>query len=246
MKRFITAMLIVLFTSTNSFSQYGDFRFGFQASPMFSWATTSENYILPQGNFLGFRLGAVGEYYFRENYAIVGGLGFAFNTGGRLNHEYPGTYWAETEKGVGLDTLSAGVKLKYNLQYVEIPFGLKMRTKEFGYLRYFAEIPILTLGFSTESRGSISANNGIPSGTEDLNIKNEINALALSWGIGGGVEYNVSSTTSIVGGLYYNTTFTDVTTDNDKAMIFHDSRGTLENDEKTNIQSITIRLGVIF
>ena len=246
MKRFITALLIVLFASTNSFSQYGDFRFGFQASPMFSWASTSENYILPQGNFLGLRLGAVGEYYFRENYAITGGLGFAFNTGGRLRHDFPGTYWTDTEKGPGLDSLSAGVQLKYNLQYVEIPIGLKMRTKEFGYLRYFAEIPMFTIGFNTESRGSISGNTFVdkPSEVKDLNISDEINAIALSWGLGGGVEYNVSSTTSIVGGLYYNTTFTDVTTDN--GVTFHSSRGTLKNKEKTNIQSITIRLGVIF
>jgi len=246
MKRFITATLIIFFATTTSFSQYGDFRFGFQASPIFSWASTSETYILPQGNFLGLRLGAVGEYYFRENYAIVGGLGFAFNTGGRLRHDFAGTYWTETDKGIGLDTLSAGVQLKYNLNYVEIPFGLKMKTKEFGYLRYYAEIPIITLGFSSESRGTISANNTAdkPSEVEDLNIDNEINAIALSWGLGGGVEYNVSSTTSIVGGLYYNTTFTDVTDDN--GVTFHDSRGTLKNKEKTNIQSITIRLGVIF
>lgn len=247
MKRFITATALVIFATTFSFSQYGDFRFGFQASPIFSWASTNENYINPNGNFLGFRLGVLGEYYFRENYAFFGGLGFAFNTGGRLQHDFGGTYWTESDKGIGLEELSPGVNLKYNLQYVEIPFGLKMKTREFGYLRYFAEIPMFTIGFSSDSRGTITKNNmpGAPSEVKDLNIDNEINAIALSWGFGGGVEYNVSSTTSIIGGLFYNTTFTDITDDNGQA--FDSIRNiTLENDEKTTIQSITVRLGVIF
>lgn len=246
MKKFLSIILMVAFGASISFAQQGDFRFGFQVSPTFSWMTTNQTYINPNGNIPGIKLGAIGEYYFRNEYAFFGGLGFGFNTGGRLRHDFSGTYWDETEKGIGIDTLSAGVNLKYNLQYVEIPFGLKMKTKEFGYLRYFAEIPRFTLGFESQARGTISDNNqaGKESTIEDLNIASEINGLILSWGFGGGVEYNVSPSTALVGGIFFQNSFTDVTDDN--GITIHDTRGDIKNDEKTSIRQIVVRIGVLF
>ena len=209
--------------------------------------SANENFINTNGTIPGLKLGVIGEYYFRPNYAFIGGLGFAFNTGGRLRHEFPGTYWSETDIGIGIDTLAAGVNLKYNLQYVEIPFGLKMRTREFGYLRYFAEIPVFTIGFESTTRGTISAGPRVsddPQAIEDLNIRNEINAIALSWGFGGGAEYSLSQTTSVVAGIFYQKYFTDITDDNGTTE--HNTLGFIPNDEKTVISNLTLRLGVIF
>ena len=132
----------------------------------------------------------IGEYYFRENYAFTGGLGFAFNSGGTLLHETGGSYWTRSDLGPQLDTLPNNVKLKYNLQYLEIPVGLKMRTREFGYLRYFLE-PGVTIGFKTQARGEITGS-GIGGDQDQLNIRSEVNGLNLSVGIGGGVEYGLS------------------------------------------------------
>lgn len=223
------------------FSQ-DDFRFGFQISPTFSWMQTDVNYINPNGINTGLKLGAFGEYYFGENYAITAGIGFAFNTGGTLKSDFGGIFWNDSGLDPGLDSLPAGANLKYNLQYVEVPLGLKMRTREFGYLRYFAEIPMLTLGFESQARGTVQAT-GI-SETEKLQIKNEIKALALSWGLGAGVEYSISQNTAFVGGIYFQKYFSDVNDDN--GTIFHNTRGAIADESKATIGSITLRLGVIF
>ena len=233
--------------SVTEAQQLNSFRFGFQASPNVSWMTTDVNYVNPNGNIPGMKLGAVAEYYFQPDYAIVSGLGFSFNTGGRLLHDFSGTYWTESNLGIGVDTLAQGVNLKYNLQYVEIPIGLKMRTREFGYLRYFAEIPVFTLGFESQARGTVSSTPKVsedPQAIEDINIKNEIFGLALSWGLGGGVEYSLSQSTSLVGGLFYQRYFTDVTDDN--GVTFHSTLGDVKNNEKSTINNFTLRIGVIF
>lgn len=220
-----------------------DFKVGFQVSPSWSWMKTDETFINPNGALLGLKLGAVGEYYFRDNYSFTTGLGFSFNSGGKLLFDYGGNIWTRTELDPGLDTLPAGTNFKYAIQYVEIPFGLKMKTREFGYVKYFAEIPILTFGFKSQSRGTIQAT-GIEE-TEKLNIKKEVNSIAVSWGVGAGLEYSISQNTALVGGIYYQQTFTDVTDDN--GTLYNTTRGTvINNDSKGTIQSITLRLGVMF
>ncbi len=240
MKKYLILFGLSLAFSASLLSQ--DFRFGFQVSPTWSWMNTDETYINPNGSVLGLKLGAAGEYYFRENYAITGGIGFSFNTGGKLLFDNGGMLWTRTDLDPTLQSLPANTTLKYNLQYVEIPMGLKMRTREFGYIRYFAEIPIITLGFESQARGTIQAV-GIDE-TDKLNIKKEVNGLALSWGFGGGIEYSVSQSTALIGGVYFQKMFTDVTDDN--GLVFNASGKEVSNDSKATINAITIRIGVVF
>lgn len=212
-----------------------EIRFGFQFSPTFSWMKSEANPTLIRKNgsaILGAKLGAVGEYYFRENYSIASGIGFAFNHSGRLKHTNGGAFWANSDlSNAGLDTLSDGVTLKYNLQYVEIPISLKLRSGYFGTYRVYAELPMLYLGFKTQAKGSTSGNNP---DTEKENIGPDVNFFNISWGFGGGVEYEIGSQTSLVAGLYYQQGFTDVTND------------VPDDNTKATIGAFIIRLGVMF
>jgi hypothetical protein len=224
-----------------------DIRFGFQLSPTFTWMNTSASRINPSGSNLGLKLGMLGEFYFRENYAFISGIGFGFNHGGTLLHEVGGTYWTKTD--LPADTLgnqNTGVKLKYGIQYVEIPIGLKLRTKEFGYLRYFME-PAITLGFKTQAQGRVIGESRIDS-EEKFDIRREVNALNLSWGITGGLEYSLSESTSLVGGLGIQIGFADTTDDNGTA--FDARRGwpgsNPREDSKGRVNAFILRLGVIF
>ncbi|MEZ4948593.1 MAG: outer membrane beta-barrel protein [Saprospiraceae bacterium] len=235
-------LLASLFLATFITAKAQDFKVGFQVSPSWSWMKTDETYINPNGSVLGLKLGAVTEYYFRDNYALTAGLGFAFNSGGKLLYDYEGRIWTRTELDPGLENLPAKTTFKYNLQYVEVPFGLKMKTREFGYIRYFAEIPIITLGFKSQARGTLQAV-GIDE-TEKLNIKKEVNSIALSWGVGAGLEYSISQNTALIGGLYFQQSFTDITDDN--GTLINKSGTEIANDSKGTIQAITLRLGVMF
>jgi len=159
-------------------------RFGFQISPNLTWLSSNDNTINSEGNNLGLRLGVMGEYYFSERYAITGGLGFSFGQGGTLIHETGGNFFSESDLSEFLNTgekpLPDGVQLGYKIQYVEIPIGLKMRTDEIGYFRYFAEIPVFNLSFRAQSRGSILGE-GIDE--EDLDINKDVTLINLSWGL---------------------------------------------------------------
>ena len=233
-----------------------EIRFGFQFSPTLSWMKTDAKRINNNGSLiLGAKLGAVGEYYFRENYSIASGIGFAFNHSGRLKYEDGGVIWAKSDLSVpGLDTIQSGVSLKYNLQYVEIPISLKLRSGYFGTFRFFTELPMLYLGFRTQARGSTKGNtktvidgNGnvqtVEIDIEKENISPDVAFFNLSWGLGGGVEYELGSKTSLVGGLYYQQGFTDVTKDSGFTIVNGQRK---DEKSKATIGAFIIRLGVMF
>lgn len=242
MMKKIVALAVFFSTLTVILHAQDDIRFGFQLSPTFSWMNTSNNRITSSGTNLGLKLGMTGEFYFRENYAFVSGIGFAFNHGGTLQHEYQGKYWTKSELSANLDTLPAGVKLKYGIQYVEIPLGLKLRTREFGYLRYYID-PAITLGFKTQAKGKIEGV-GVGEDGEDISIRKEVNGINLSWGIGGGIEYTLSESTSLVAGVGLQFGFTDATDDNGTA--FDPARGERDEDSKGKVNAFILRLGIMF
>ncbi len=186
----------------------GEIRFGVQVSPNIAWMNTDNNTINNNGSNFGLKLGVLGEYYFHERYALMSGIGFAFNHGGTLLYDESDEWWNRSEKNghTVLDPLS---NLEYQIQYVEIPFGLKLKTKDFGHMRIYMELPVFTLGINTQARGTIES-----LGVDKTDIKKEVNTLNLAWGVGGGIEYDVSSSTVLMFGLGYQQYFTDITDDN--------------------------------
>ena len=203
---------------------------------MITWMGSSEKQVEGDGANLAFKVGMLGEYYFAENYAFKGGLNMSFNQGGQQKYQFVTTngFALFPESDLSLDTLNrlpSGTSVRYRFQYVEIPFGLKMRTNEIGYLRYFAEIPLFTLGVNVNSRADINVSgvNG-----EDENISDDVSLLNLSWGFGGGVEYSVSESAALVGGIFFQSGFVDVISDDG------------EDDSKNTLSQVTLRIGVLF
>ncbi len=227
------------------YAQFNDVRFGLQVSPTFSWMSANSNRINSAGTNLGLKLGMIGEFYFRENYAFSTGIGFGFNQGGTLQHEWEGFYWEDSYRELTTDTLPlpSMTKLKYNIQYLEIPIALKMRTREFGYIRYFVE-PGLTLGIKTQSKGSITGRN-LGDEFQDINIKSEVNALNLAWGIGGGIEYSLSETTALVAGLAFQVGFADVTRDG-STEINPNTGETGRENAVGKAHNLTVKIAVLF
>ena len=170
MKKIVFAFSILSLYCFSLNAQEGEIRFGLQASPSFTWMDTDNSNVNRSGTNLGLMLAMLSEYYFRENYAITSGIGFHFNAGGEMLFEEAGAYWPNSDLNPGLDSLAAGAKLRYNLQYVEIPVGLKMRTREFGYIRYFLQ-PSIVMGFRSQARGNIESSQHATFSCKSLQIE---------------------------------------------------------------------------
>jgi hypothetical protein len=242
--------------------QISKFRFGIQASPQLSNLRTSDLDIKTTGlGNLGLKIGAIADYYFRDNYAVSMGVGFGFNQGGRLLYEKGGNYLIGSpltqnawNSGTKTKSLPDGVKIRYHINHLEIPISLKMRTNQFGYLRYYAEAPIVTLGFLTKARADID---GDKIATTNENIKNDVVPLALSWGFGGGVQYDISDNTGLTAGLYYQRVFSDATKNNgykaatlefegDPAITSDNLYTPVREDTRAQMGIITLRIGILF
>ncbi|MFK8056211.1 MAG: PorT family protein [Saprospiraceae bacterium] len=242
--------LAVLFTCTAVTAQdANNFKFGLQISPTISWMNTDDNRITNQGTALGLKLATQAEYVFADKYSVASGIGFHFNTGGSMQSQYGGRFFTESlpttdafNQTSEANQPDGPVLIDYSIQYVEIPLSLKLRTREFGTLTYYMEAPIFTLGIRSNALGGLSGG-GVTQEVEDLSIKKEVNPLAFSWGFGGGVEYSILDGTRIFGGLTFQRMFLDATKDGDDYN--YKGRDALD-DPKATINSLTLRLGVLF
>src|SRR5262245_38816090 len=87
MKKTALLLLFTAFLLGKAEAQKG-IRFGFQASPSWSWLTSSDRKIEGVSSNWGIKTGALAEFYFAQNYAIMTGLGFGLNQGGSLQNGY--------------------------------------------------------------------------------------------------------------------------------------------------------------
>ncbi len=251
MKRVISILLIMCGLIGQAIGQKTDFsniRLGIQTTPTTTWMSTDDNQIVGKGTALGFNLGFMGEYYFAENYSLATGVSILFNQGGGLTYNYDGNFLPRsaedrvlTPTAPQFDSISAGATINYHVQYIEIPLSIRLRTNEFGYLRYFAELAIFTVGVKTKALADIE-NNTFRNDTEGENITSDISPVAIKWGLGGGVEYSISPQVSLIGGVFYTGSLLDIVK-NSETEIFVSG---MEEDSKSNIQSISIRIGVLF
>jgi Outer membrane protein beta-barrel domain len=235
-----------------SFTKAQDLHFGIQMSPSFSKMSTDNAKINSSGTATGLKLALIAESRFSQSYAISTGIGFHFNAGGRLQVDAPSNYWTkawgnfDTKPSAKADSAAfpKETRFRHSINYVEIPIGLKLRTPETGsHLRYFAE-PQITFAFLSKALGDIVGANKLDQ--QKINIKSEVSNINMSWGIGGGIEYVIANNTALVGGLYIQRGFKDVTTD-DATLFDADGKSNGRADKsKGVVNSLTIRLGVMF
>jgi hypothetical protein len=216
MKKILPLLLSILPLSI--FSQ--NIRFSVIGEPQISWMVPGKDNISRQGAIMGLNAGLHLDKFFTKNYAFSTGITIS-NLGGKLAYSDPLIY--QTDKGK--DTIPAFSVIKYKIQYISVPIGLKFKTNEIGYATYFAN-----LGFNPMFR--IKAH-----GSDNKDILNHddisevISLFNLNYFIHIGVEYSLGGSTALVGGLGYSAGFVDVT---NRAI------------DKININSITFRVGVLF
>ena len=244
----VITLFFLVITSVVSEAQnyFRDLKIGFHVSPSLNWMGSQNNKINSVKSKVGLHCGIQGEWYFKDHYALTTGIGFAFGVGGTLQHELGGKYWQLSNLGDAYTELPEEVKLRYRIQYLEIPFGLKLKTAQIGYLSYFIE-PGLVANIRTQARGKIIGA-GLPESSESFFIKKEVNGMALAYRLGGGGTYQINQQLSFLFGLYFQKSFTDIT--NNTGIVFDLSRGWPDREPLENAidsqKSIIFRFGLLF
>lgn len=211
-------LVSLLFSFYVSFAQ--DVKFGVHIDPKITWQSPESRDVQSQGSVFGFGGGLIIDKYFDDNYAFETGLSMS-TQGGKLKFDYDFPFEVYDE----VDTLPGETTVSYNLQYISIPLGLKLKSNEIGYFTFFVNLGI-TNQLNIKAKASTDNINGL----SDDSIKKEINWFDMGYHFGGGIEYAISKDTSILLGILYQNGFLDVTT----------------AAPRVNSRVLTIRTGILF
>ena len=215
-------LLVTVYILGSLLSLHGqkEMKFSVHADPQFAWFNSDESDVAPEASIFHIQTGLQMDLFFAENYAFT--LGFGINNmGGNLLYADSTSF---ISKG---DTLWAtpGLTMKHNLQYLDIPIGLKLKTEELGYVTGFLQV-----GFNP----MVNINAFGTSGDEVFdkeNIRESTNIFNLGYHVGAGVEYRLGGSTAVIGGIRWSSGLTDVT-DNDRANV--------------TMNAVSIHLGILF
>lgn len=215
-KLFITTSLLFMFITT--YAQVGA-RFGFTASPAISWYAPDHKQVESEGLRFSFNYGALVDIVMgnNERYAIATGLTINIG-GGKL-------------KGIDPENPNSYSILTSNVQYLEIPIGLKLRSNESASnLTFYGNLGLVN-GFRIRARAHLDYYDS----EEDLqitetNIKfkdmnffpanaEKVNVYQLGLHFEAGTEFRISDNTSLVGGLYFRNGFSNVIKDTDNERV---------------------------
>lgn len=200
---------------------------GFKASPNFAWTRMMEGPMENNGLGLGF------------SYGLMGDINIANNPNYWLSTEFIVT--STPSKISTNDTLwsdKAGAPYKnasftYNLQYIQIPVTLKLKTNEIGKFKYWGQFGIapaflMQQKLKTASSPSIYGNgtqshNPNLDGNDKYDFKgdagnyegngvymDDVRKARLSMIIGAGIETKISGKTMFSAGLRFDNAFSDV------------------------------------
>jgi hypothetical protein len=195
-----------------------DLRMGLAVTPNAAWMVSTDYDHIPSGANINFGYEFIADLMFSENYAL--GLGVhIFNTGSDLTYQV-----------MNPDAISEilDVDRTYSLQYVELPFTFKMRTKEIGYMKIFSKFGFglgmnvkslatdgrhLSWEFDGDDWVNVTSDGWIIN--EGVDITEDIKFFRAAVIVGGGIEKNLTGSTSLTIGLNYNSSFSNVHKDVD-------------------------------
>ncbi|MDP2387023.1 MAG: outer membrane beta-barrel protein [Bacteroidota bacterium] len=207
-------------------------RFGIRATPAVNWMTPDNDKKVKKGGavmkagmglVLEFKLSDVATFQTGADYT---GAGFKAEYTGTDTAGYLYKDDAIVEAEIKNDSINgitafmtgggASHRLatrKYNLGYLNIPLTFKLKTKDIGGITYFGQI-----GGNIMFRMKARANDEVyvtkyTSGSyvtatstteiEKIDIAKTMNLMTAAANVGGGLEYNISGSTSLYGSIHY-------------------------------------------
>ncbi len=210
MKRWILSVLLITGLVQMAGGQIpANVRFGFGMAPTFTWLSPNINAASTAGTNVGVQVKTIVEYYMGYNYVLFSGFGMAFRQGGALEYRDGGNILQGVLSDSAYYQLPANSKVNYRIRYIEIPLGFRMRTVEFGHLRYTFQLPVFTLGFKVGARGDIEAP-GLPV-SKGENLGKSTKFFQFAYGFGAGIEYSLTQDMSLLLNVRYHQGVPDVT-----------------------------------
>lgn len=203
--------LLMFFTSLQAYSQ--KFRLGMKTSLNVCYVRSEISEVDPKGLKPGFSYGALIDYNFTDRYAFASEVSVSTipNT-----IRFPKAIYLGSNPIVALPNL----EYRYNIQYLQVPLTLKMRTNEIGYITYFGQFgfePSFLLKSKADIRSYTNLLTADDVNTNDMNypltINDDINFIRMSMVVGAGIEYSIAGRTALLLGLKYDNGFTDMLDD---------------------------------
>jgi len=188
MKRIILVLLLITAFTTADAQK---FKFGLTAAPGLAWLKPDTEGFESDGSKISFSYGIIGDYNFTDNYTLGTGVEIAYKGGKIINRD------------TAIST--SGAITKYNLQYIELPITIKMKTNEIGYITYFGRfgfVPALNI----KANGELD----IAGTVTEVDLDDDIEKFNLSLLIGAGAQYSLSGETAIIASINFNNGFLDV------------------------------------
>jgi len=215
MKRTLIALLLI-FSANCVFAQgfgktYG-FKLGLTAYPTVGWLKPQVG--KSNGVSLGFAYGLLADFNFAENYSFSTGLTITTVNGKSTEINTP--YYTTQIPVAG--SAQNPLEIKYKLQYIELPFTLKLRTVKIGEVRWYGQFG-LSNDFNIGAKQDVDVTGG--SKYADLKVSDNIKFYRAGLIIGAGGEFNIGGQSSITAGLTFNNGFTDITEDKDTSVRNH-------------------------
>ncbi len=223
MKRSTATGLILLFLSISTITKAQDnnLRFGIKGSANICWIKPDSKSIEKEGTKLGFSYGLMGDFYFAENYA--------FSTELLITHYNFGMTYVDTLFPKNSQVSKTDIDYEYKTRYVQVPLSIKFKTKEIGYVTYWAQFGVAP-SFLIRARADIVGADDVFDDPTDIhvndkegddyhfaNFDDKISPLRIPLIVGAGIEYNLSGNTSLYAGLRMDNGFTNIFGEDKKA-----------------------------
>ena len=211
MKKILFTLFLFCLTGS-AFAQWqngpisNDFRLGLTAHPTFGWLKPENG--KGEGTSLGFSYGLLGDFNFAENYSFSTGLTITTINGKSTEINPPG-FTAD---------VATAYKLKYKLQYIEVPLTVKLRTSKVGEVVWYGQFG-LSNDFNIGAKQDVELSGRKV--VEDRNIKDLTNFYRAGLILGAGGEFDLDSHTSVAVGLTFNNGFTDISDDKNHSIRNH-------------------------
>jgi hypothetical protein len=207
---------------------------GFTIIPQLSWAGAGDNTIESGSVRGGFEYGLMADYNFTSNYAFGTGI-YHKLIGATVNYLTDSVAFNSIKNGNNLIYFTQGTSVNYKLQYVEIPFSIKLKTNQVGYFTYFGQLG-LAPSVNISAKANVIPGEAGASAITNANFIGDVRLFNLGILMSAGAIYQLSGNTSLMASLQFNNGEIDFTNDVSNST----------NNARAVLRSLGLNIGIGF